>query len=91
MFRIKHYGCHTLFPSNLYWFRNRFEGNHIFCGHISLGFVFFGSFDVHNLYDIRFLTVLFNRNTSKGHLHRTAPNLIIQLMAVFIQKGDIIR
>ena len=91
MLRLKCNRLNTLFSENLHRLRRSFNRNYIVSSHFSLSFVFFGSGYIHNLHYIGFFTLLLNGRTSKGHLHRPAPNLIIQLMAVFIQQVNVIR
>ena len=90
MLRRKCNRRNTICSDNFYRLRYRFNCNYVVSGHLCLGFIFLGRSDVHHFYYIGFFTLLLNGSTCKGHLNRTAPDLIVQLMAVFIQQVDVI-
>ena len=65
-------------------------GNNILCLDIRLGLFVLGGLHVHDFYGVGFFTVLFDQCAGECHFHHAAPDLVVQLSAVGIQKIDIV-
>ena len=90
MLRLKRHLRHAVPFRYIHGLGHGFYGNHILGLDFGLGFGLFGGLDVHHFHAVRVLTVLLHGRTAEGDFHDAVPDLVVQLVAVGIQKVDVV-
>ena len=90
MLRLEANRLNTVFGIHLNRFCCGLYGNNIFCLDLRLGLFVFGGLHMHDLYRVGFLAVLFDQCAGECNFHHAAPDLVVQLSSVGLQKIDVV-